>query len=216
MKNPFFKKENKSYEIFLILIFPIFMALLFYTQKAVVVTGFLLILMFLVSLKEWNRRNLLLILSPILTYPLYLFLILMKVNGGDYLGFHWLQWLYVFILIYAVIYTILLRNVWEQIAKGRRKKLFFALIAFAIFTYAYMHMGITCFYHPESQDGKGYEANWTLINFCRSLNIYVPEYINGKFAGLPNAYHKISMLGPSLTALFVSLKYLVSGVNSKK
>ncbi|MEK7528843.1 MAG: hypothetical protein AAB592_03670 [Patescibacteria group bacterium] len=164
-------------------------------------SGFFAIAVLLSALKKWEAKKVLLILSPIVTYPLFLFF----ADRGNILNlpFHWLKNLTIYIAIYALLYGLVFKNLWTWLAANKRKFSILALTIIAVTTLFYGSLVAECYVTSNAENGVRQED----ISKCRLFNLYNPTggRLSGSFSGIPDAMIKIPSQGVGFTSIVVML-----------
>jgi hypothetical protein len=189
MKNPISPKSTK-YFISIISILYI-LGILGTPGVVAPFTGFFLIAIVLFSLKEWKKRPLLLVLSLIITYPVFIFSVFYfasrsQIPHSSTAGI-------IYFSIYSLIYIYLFRNLGSWI-KNNNKALIIGLIVIDVVAFIYSNVLSYCNWVNVAE--KGVLASQ--VEVCRYLNLYEPG------VGIYNYYVGIGIFGP----LFISIGLL--------
>ena len=162
-------------------------------------------LLALIALKKWEPKKIILILSPIITYPLFLVLTTNGLNGGLLnLPLHWYYALTIYILLFSIIYGLLLKNFWYWAYPEMVKMLAICLIIVSTFAFSYSVIAKDC--DSISRAEKG--ITQTEIDKCKFFNLYQPRY-NNDFTGAYKASVNVGTQGPIFISGFLILNLLI-------
>lgn len=183
----------------------IFVVALCFQPVLIYFTGFFAMAILISSLKQLEATKVLIILSPIVTYPLFLMLTGSFTDGNDILNlqFHWLKNLTIYIILYTLISGLIFQNLWSWIAANKRKISILALTLMAAVTLFYGPLALECHFTSNAEKGVSQED----ISRCDLFNLYNPTGVShsGTFSGVPYAMIKIATLGVGLTLIVVIL-----------
>lgn len=190
----------------LIRIAPFLLILLFalLTPQVLWFSGFFAMAILLLGLRKFDLKRALIIISPIIVYPLVLiflvlfgFLPLVNMQNG----------LFIYDILFAFGYFFIFRNVSDWL--DSRKKLYVAasLVILVVIMLAYLPLVDTCdfFYYGG---GKGAHD---LINRCDNAGLLVRSYEHAKFklSGINSSiiiYNVVFTVGAVILAMFMPTK----------
>lgn len=140
--------------------------------------GVALMLLAFFALEKWNLQRVLVIFSPLVTYPAT-FLISMNLNisaGGN--GFYYPVILWSCLLIFSALYLFLLKDFWKWTSKsGALAFLGFGLITVVV-AFAQLMIVDKCQWTSIAEKGVLIED----IKFCQTLKLYIHS-TNAYFEG---------------------------------
>lgn len=183
-----FKEKTKIYFLFGVVGIYIFGVI--FSPSMLLATGFFIMLLALMSLEKLDGSKILLILSPVITYPLFVMLFVYLYSMLPTFQFE------ICFILFALIYGLLLSNFHSWIRPKMKWPLVISLIIICVFTFTYSSIAKNC--HEISGSEKG--VTQVEITNCRFYNLYQTSYYSGKFSGLYGAIVDVATHGP----IFVS------------
>jgi len=183
----------------------IFIIAIFFFPVLLYISGIFAIAVLLSCLKKRKTKHILIILSPIITYPLFLIVTKAYTDGSDILNlpFHWLHNLTIYIVIYAILYGLIFKNIWKWFALNKRRLSILALTIIAVVTLFYGFLAAECHVTSNAEKGVSQEE----ISKCKLFNLYNPTRaeLSGKFSGAPYAMIKIPTQGVGYASVIIVL-----------
>jgi hypothetical protein len=207
-------KDTKSISknfVRVLLMFAVLIAypmILFFWPSMMVYSGFFLIVVTLLAIKKVKVEIIILILSPIITYP---FFGLISLFIFAYLDMRPVLSMYnfvFFIFIYSIIYGYLFRDLWSWIIPNLKTPFVVVLSVFVILLPKIGILPFDCFYVSNAEKG----VHKSDIDWCSFFNLYKPT---GKFSGLEKLGEVIAIYGPLLVVLVILLTFLFRYLNEK-
>ena len=145
--------------------------------------GFPILLMAVVMLKPLKLSRVLLVLSPLVAWPLlavlYFFHISHLFSATVFQVASPLFFLGLFLLICVFIYTRILKNYWNWVDKALAKT--FAICLGLASLVAFLWWRILIFCAEVSYSEKGIAPGD--VDFCKFFNLYIPTNAKGSFGG---------------------------------
>ena len=190
MKNPI--NQNSTKYVISIIVILYILGILGTSGIVALFTGFFLMAIVLCSLKDWNKKQLIVILSPIITYPVFIFSLFYLVSRSQ-IPYSSTAGI-IYFLIYCLIYIYLFRNLGNWIKKNNNKPLIVGLIVINAVAFVYDNVLGYCGWVNVAEKG----VLESQIETCRYLHLYNPG------VGSYSYYVGIGIIGP----LFISIGLL--------
>ncbi len=191
---------NKIKNYLSLILAGIFIIAIFFFPIVLYFSGFFVMAILLSCLKKREPHKVLIILSPIITYPLFLYIVIVSSIILN-LPFHWLQNLIIYIAIYALLYGLVFKNLWSWLAVNKRKFSILALTLVAAITLFHGSLAAECYVTSTAEKGVSRED----VSKCRLFNLYLPDRSSGSFSSLTYAMIKIPAQGVGFTSIVVVL-----------
>lgn len=186
---------------------PLLIAVIFilnvFLYAGVQLSGFFMIAIVLFSLKRWNFKRVALILSPIITYPLFLitlFYLGLLFDVPDEILFS----LNFNAALYAVNYGLIFERLGEWQTPIKRKIAILSLSIVTGTTLFIAPIAIDCDVINRAEKGVSIED----IDYCKKYNLYRP-YVTYKFTGINIEIIRFTTKGPAFTGIVVILALLL-------
>lgn len=201
MKNPLYKKNYIGYALLYVLV--ITASVIFRLQAVIIVGGVATMILAFVCIEEWTVNRILIILSPVVTFPLYFMLMGGLLSAG----------LIFFLVVYALIYAFLLKDFWSWVGVKAKKYVLLSIITMGLMLSVYGYFAISCFYSAPEIDARAYmkDSEIEYINKCRAFNFSVPKYYDSgsKFNGVPRILISSSTYLPSFIIAFTVINFFI-------
>ncbi len=185
--------------VFIFITVFVYVLLLYFVPPVFLITGLFYIILVLLSLEKVDKGKVLIILSPILTYSVYIPVVSVVLFTIYHDTIFWE--LEVFIMVFALVNIPILLKI-EKWIEPKMKK--FLLIGFVLLTVVAVLIGELAVNCTKLSDAEG-KGSQDIMGTCESFNMY-DENLGGRSqAGFARYQVSVASHGPAFVALILSV-----------